>query len=284
MKKIVLTLATAAAALLLAPVGLSAQRIFNATHFEGERITGVEASSIFDVVLVRSNQTRSVVEVNEELTSYVRILRNSAGVVSINLREAPKSLWRKLDRLSGKERVIRLTLYLPSINTIRLSGASDITSEDSFPGEDVDIQLSGASDIKGSLEIRSSRVKLQASGASDATLVLPATRDLVVVASGASDIDITADGVTYSKLSVSGASKVDIKGDGGSGNWNVSGASRIAADKFVVEELSVTASGSSSARVNVSGTLTTKASGVSSIRYAGTPARINNLSDDVKPL
>ncbi len=270
--------------MLLAPAAVSAQSTNSRTWFEGERITGVDASSAFNVVLVKSIQTKAVVEVSSDIEPYVDITRRSDGIVSIGMRDMGSREWRLFNLRPEKERAMKLTLYLPNVNTIRLSGASDITSTDSFTGENVDIRLSGASDIKGDLSISSARVKLQCSGASDASLILPATRDLVVVASGACDVDIAANGLTYSKLGASGASNITIKGDGEDGDWTASGASSIKGEDFVARELTVSASGASSARVNVTGTLTTRTSGASSIRYAGKPASINNQTDDVRPL
>ena len=281
MKKLFLALTPA---LMLVSCAVLAQNTTTMTRFEDQRITGVDASSAFDVVLVKSDRTRAVVEIQRDLEPYVKISRDAAGVVSISLRDVDNRRWRDFNRLPEKERIIRLTLHLPTISTIRLSGAADLSSSDSFNCENVDIQLTGASDIKGSLAIASTNVKLQCSGASDASLNLPATRNLVVVASGASDIEISATGLTYSRISVSGASDLEIRGDGQRGEWTASGASEIKGDRFAAKKLSVTASGASSARVNVSGTLTARASGASSIRYAGKPAKINNTSDDVRPL
>jgi hypothetical protein len=281
MKKLFLTLAAAA---LLLPATLVAQRISTKTHFEGERITGVEASSAFDVVLVKSLQTKAVVEIDSQLASYVRISRGGDGIVSVGMRDVPNRLWRDFNRLPEKDRVIRLTLHLPALATVRLSGASDLSASDTFGGESVDIQLSGASDIKGTLSLSSPKVKLQCSGASDANVHLVGTKELTVVASGACDLSIDARGLEYSKIGASGASDITLVGDGVKGDWTASGASEIRADKFALRDLSINVGGASSARVNASGTLTTKTGGASSIRYAGKPASINNISDDVRPL
>ncbi len=280
MKKI---LSTLAALLLLAPAVLTAQRTSTKTHFAGDRITGVAASSAFDVVLVKSDRTRAVIEVNDFIERYVQISRSGDGIVTIGLRDMDRLVNRRLNTLSSKERVMRLTLYLPEVNTLRLSGASELFSSDSFPGENVDIQLSGASEVND-FELVASRVKLQCSGASEVSLRLPATRDLVVVASGASEIGIVARGLTYSRLGVSGASDVEIEGDGQRGEWTASGASQIDGEEFALKELNITASGASSARVNVSGTLTTKTSGGASIRYRGNPPHIDNTNSSVRPL
>jgi hypothetical protein len=190
--------------------------------------------------------------------------------------------WRAFNRLDER-RQLRLTLHLPSVNTIRLSGATDLKSSDRFTGDNVDIQLSGASEIDD-LTITADRVKLQCSGASEASLTLPATKDLVVLASGASEVDIHARGLGYSKLGASGASEIEIAGNGENGEWGASGASHIDGEEFAAQDLSVTASGASSVRVNASGRLTTKTSGASSVRYRGAPASIDNQSSSVRPL
>ncbi len=272
------------AAMLLAPAAAAAQRVSTETHFEGDRITGVAASSAFDVVLVKSLQTKAVVEISSGYEEYVRLSRSSDGVVTVSMRQMPNSVQRTYNRLPDREKVMRLTLHLPSLATVRLSGATDLQTTDTFPGESVDIQLSGASDIKGSLALSSPQVKLQCSGASDASLTLDATRELTVVASGACDINIVARGLEYSKIGASGASDISLEGDGGQGEWTASGASEIRADRFAARDVSINVSGASSARVNTSGTLTTRTSGASSVRYAGRPATLNINSEDVRPL
>ncbi len=284
MKRSVLVIALGAVALLGTVGEAIAQRVSTKTYFAGDRITGVSASSAFDVVLVKSIQTKAVVEINSEFESYVSISRNGEGIVTVGMRDMGQKLWREFNRLDDDERRMRLTLYLPSVNTIRLSGASELGSRDPFTGENVDIQLSGASEIEGELNISAARVKLQCSGASEASLVLPATRDLVVVASGASEVDIVARGLTYSKLGASGASEIEIEGNGERGDWTASGASEISGKEFAMKELSAVASGASSVKVNVSGTLSAKASGASSVRYVGVPATLDVPSSSVRPL
>jgi hypothetical protein len=287
MKKltVIISIVVSTIVILFAPSEALAQRISTETHFTGERITGVSASSIFEVRLVKSIQTRAVVEVSDILESYIRISRDDDGVVSINMRDWDRSVNRAYNRLPERDRVIRLTLYLPSINTIRLSGVANLSTSDAFTGEDVDIQLSGACNIRKTFSIASRRLKIQCSGASNASMSLPATRDLVVVASGACNINVAAEELTHSKIGASGACNIKISGNGETGDWSASGASRISADEFAAKDISVAVSGASSARVNASGTLTTKTSGTSSVRYAGTPASINNLStSSVRPL
>jgi hypothetical protein len=280
MKKIISILAAAA----MLPALAAAQRTTTKVYFEGEAITGIEASSAFDVVLIKSLRTKAVVDIDNNLAPYVEISRGGDGIVHIELDDVPNRLWREFNRLPAKDRVQKLTLHLPSLTTVRMSGAADLTSTDIFPGENVDIQLSGACDIKGALAVSSEKVKIQCSGASDGQLILDKTRELTVVASGACDLTISARGLDYSKIGASGASDITLTGDGGQGEWTASGASEIHAERFAARDVSINVNGASSARVNASNNLTTKTSGASSVRYAGKPASINNLSDDVKPL
>jgi hypothetical protein len=276
----------AVAVMLLAPAALSAQRTSTETHFAGERITGIDASSAFDIVLVKSNQTKAVVEVSSDIESYVNISRDADGVVSIGMRDPGRRVWQAFNRLPINERAMKLTLYLPTLNSVRLSGATDLYSSDTFPGENIDIQLTGASEIDEALRISSQRVKLQCSGASEVSLALDQTKDLAMIASGASEIDIRATGLAYSKLGISGASEVSLDGDGGRGDWTVSGASELDADDFNMQELSITVSGASDAEVRSSETLTARAGGASSIHYAGNPETLNIFGDkdDIRPI
>lgn len=260
MKKQIFALAATLAVIAASPNAAAQQQapIVVKTHFEGQTITGVSASSAFDVELIKSEQTRAVVETTRDIAGKVEISRDKDGVVTIGCIS-------KIRTIDNDRRVLRLKLYLPSINTIRLSGATDLTSRDEFRGEDVDILVSGASDIAG-LTLRASRVKIQASGASDIYMTLPATADLVALASGSCDIEIHATGLKYSRVGVSGASDIKFVGTGERGDWTASGASDIEAGKFAISELNFTGSGASTAKVNVSGAFRLHTSGGSSVQ------------------
>lgn len=332
------------------------------TWFAGERITGVDASSVFKVVLVRSDRTRAVVEFVPELEPFLEIRRDGEGVVTVGLKPHD----RRVDRLMRNGNHPTLTLHLPVLNTVRLSGATNLRAEDSFTATDFDILASGAADIDGDLSVESARAKVQLSGAADidGVLSLPKTRELTMVISGASEASVSApaadyirlglsgaaeltlngaarqgqwnvsggaelharemtvteltlnvsggssvearvvasgadmglnvsggakvalmaDGVENAKIDVAGAANVRVEGAARRGYWKASGSSNINAERFALRDLTVTASGASDVRVNVSGALTTKTSGAASVRYAGRPASINNADGSVRPL
>lgn len=267
MKKMIFVFALAAAAVVIAQPAAAeihdqdrnqTQNVTTKTHFEGQAITGVEASGAFDVVLVRSIQTRAVVEASPRFADRVRISRSAEGVVTVGLENV------RMNRRDDRD-VLRLVIYLPSVSTIRLTGSSDLFSRDEFTGRDVDIMLSGASELKG-LALRGGRVKLQCSGSSEASLRLSATEHLVMMASGASEVELHAADLKYSRIGVSGASEVDIDGTGDRGDWTVSGASDVSAGRFAMRELNVLASGASDVVVNVGGPFRPSVSGSAEVR------------------
>ncbi len=247
MKKLFLTLL---AALMIAPAVVA--QTTSKTYFEGDRITGVSASSMFEVTLVRSDRTRAVVEVASILESHVRVSRDGAGIVSVSLNEMNSREYREFNRLRESEKAMKLTLYLPSVNTIRMSGATTLRTADNFNGQDLDIMISGVAAIRGRMEISSTRAKVQASGATNIeNLVLGQTTDLIVLLSGTARAEIAAPRADNSKLGVSGATNLEISGAGARGDWNVGGTARLRAEAFTVKELKLVVSGAANAGASV---------------------------------
>jgi hypothetical protein len=284
MRKLILSVAAATIVLSAASVAANAQEISTKTFFENEHISGVNVGSAFEVVLIKSLESRAVVEINTELENGMQVSRNADGVVAVNLNDISRNVWREFNRRPENERTMRLTLYLPSLSKIELSGVAHLSSIDSFSGNDVEIELSGASTILNHLEIATPHIKIDGSGTSRASLLLAATQNLEVETSGASLVEIDARGLEHSRLMLSGSSQVTLRGDGVQGEWSASGAAKITTEEFEMNELTLETSGASSARVNVSGTLTTHTSGNSSIRYRGEPATLLNMSRSVEQI
>ncbi len=91
-----------------------------------------------------------------------------------------------------------------------------------------------------------------------------------LVLSGSSEL--TADlEVGRGHLELSGTSTASISGSAGTLEVAVSGASHLYADELSVGDLTIDASGASTADVAVSGRLSAGASGASMVRYAGAP-------------
>jgi hypothetical protein len=92
--------------------------------------------------------------------------------------------------------------------------------------------------------------------------------------SGVSEVSLS--GVSNSSLEIdaSGRSKVDVDGKADEVNLEVSGASTVEAQRLKAETASVAASGASRVSVFVTESLTSSASGASTIVYSGSPASV----------
>ena len=79
-------------------------------------------------------------------------------------------------------------------------------------------------------------------------------------------------------FSVSGASKVNLNGSAQDLKVEASGASTADLSSFASQNTVVNASGASKVIVNTSGTLDAEASGASTVRYTGDPAKVRENS------
>lgn len=119
---------------------------------------------------------------------------------------------------------------------------------------------------------------LEVSGASRCDIAgFESDKRLNLEASGASTVrgDITSG---TARIEASGASTVELTGAGSDLDAIASGASTLRLDDFVVLDARADASGASRITVNLSGTLDATASGASSVRYLGDPARVKRNS------
>ena len=107
-----------------------------------------------------------------------------------------------------------------------------------------------------------------------------------LVLSGTSEL--TADlEVGRGHLELSGTSTASISGSAGTLEVAVSGASHLYADELSVGDLTIDASGASTADIAVSGRLSAGASGASMVRYAGAPTVDRSMTSgasSVRPL
>jgi hypothetical protein len=112
------------------------------------------------------------------------------------------------------------------------------------------VAASGASQVRVEGRNEAERVELTLSGSSELTADLAIGRG---------------------HLELSGTSTATLSGTGGTLEATVSGASHLYADELSVGDLTIDASGASTADIAVSGRLSAGASGASMVRYAGSP-------------
>lgn len=116
-----------------------------------------------------------------------------------------------------------------------------------------DIMVTGAATLKSSDAITAEKLGLQVSGAAKCKLDLA---------------------VTDLSCSVSGAASCSLAGQAGSLNAIVSGAASFKAEDLVTSKAQVNASGASTAKINVSESLTGIVSGACTLRYMGDPKEV----------
>ncbi len=191
---------------------------------------GLGVGGAFEVILIKSNNEKVVLEMDDNLLPYVST-RVYGGILEID---------NERDFRNPSE--LKVTIYYKSINEIDISGAASLTSEDVLKCENFEFEASGASDVQLKLDVESMEADL--SGASKVTFSGKAS-SVEIEASGASvykaleleteECELDASGAAVAKVWVtekfaieaSGASSVRYKGSPGIDIVNISGASSV---------------------------------------------------------
>ena len=187
--------------LLVGSVASAQTRMVRLTRYEGRPITGVSASGAFDVRLIRSDETRAVVEIDERHEPMLRFEIDTCGVVHVGMDGGV--------RIDSRHAKRRLYLYLSDLAYIRASGASDVDCAGLFESGDVRIELGGASDL-GGLELAAAGVvSVEAGGSSDIDASVRC-RELNGTFSGASDFDAAGLVTQSCRAEASAASRIAL--------------------------------------------------------------------------
>ncbi|GGF25923.1 head GIN domain-containing protein [Hymenobacter cavernae] len=124
----------------------------------------IKASGAVNIMLKQGSKTSVVLEAEEE--DVLRHIRTEVenGVLRI-YRDKDGGSFTWLPTKSNK-----ITVYIttPQLNSLELSGASDVKSESVFSADDFRIKASGASDV--TLGVKAKTLSVEASGASDIRL------------------------------------------------------------------------------------------------------------------
>lgn len=191
---------------------------------------GIEVGGAFEVILIKANKEKVVLEIDDNLMPYVTT-RVFGGILEID---------NKKDFRNPTE--LRVTIYYKSIDEIDLSGAASIYSDDVLKTESLEIDASGASDIELKLDVvfleadfsgasrvefsgRAESVEVETSGATVYRAIDLETMSCELDASGASVARIWV--TEELSLEASGASSVRYKGSPSIDLISVSGAASI---------------------------------------------------------
>jgi hypothetical protein len=249
----------------LAATALSAQqRLVRLTRYEGERITGVSASSGFDVYLVQSRQTKVVAEISEAYESFLDLSLEADGTVRVGLRSDGMFRYR-----NNRNTVLKLTVCLPELSLLKGSGGADIHGSGTFTASQTTIDVSGGADLE-SLDVRADLLRLTCTGGADATISGRAEQ-LEAKVTGGADADLNVACGT-AEIEATGGADLTLRGTAEQARLDVAGGADLDARDFAVKNLTVEASSAGDATVWAVDELKIKASSASSVRYRGNPA------------
>lgn len=205
----------------------------------------LQISHAFDVTVRQGDSYRVVIEVDEAVLPHLQVDRQGS-----TLRIGIEPGWR----IFSGPTTLRAEVTMPELAGLTASGASRVNLSGFDSSNALGITASGASRVRGEIN----------------------AGDTTIAASGASEIDLSG---AYQDLSVeaSGASNVTLDGTAQNLRANASGGSEIDLSNLPVADARVEASGASTIRVQLSGTLDAEASGASNVYYSGNPA-LGNIS------
>jgi hypothetical protein len=143
---------------------------------------------------------------------------------------------------------IRVTVNLPDINKLEVSGASQGSLKGFKSDKDFELVVSGAS--RCDIDLESGDTEIEVSGASKISGNIKA-----------SDMHFTA----------SGASRCDFEGVAQNADITISGASHLEWGSFRLKNVNIIVSGASKANIFTDGELSLDISGASTLSYAGKP-------------
>jgi len=195
MKKQIATLLTS----LLLVLGLTMGCQAPLTNYNFNDFSKVEIGSAFEFEIQQSNSYSIGVTISE---SYIDIVDVSKEGDTLKVRLKP---------VSGNIPSHKVSITMPQLNDLAVSGASHGSISGFSSTKDLKITVSGASELTG--DITSGDVDFNVSGASTIRLEGSAS-DMVSIVSGASRFNLNDFNVINADMTISGASSGTIKLDG----------------------------------------------------------------------
>ncbi len=267
------------AAIFAMSVCMNAQETVKKTFDFGD-FTGIRAGFIHHVHVTEGKSDKIEVTCPEKYASYLDY-SVSNGVLNLNI-DLPNNRGKFNNR--GEEIIVKV--QMERIESLKLSGAAELTPQGSFRANDAEIGLSGASKIHGSFNLKADKLDIDLSGASGCSIngAFPEveadisgasklglnayTKTLAVEASGASGFDFTGKSENI-EIECSGASEAKLNGTTNDIDIKCSGASKVDAEEMRAENAKASASGASHIRVYADNRLNLQTSGGSKIKYFG---------------
>ena len=171
---------------------------------------GIRAGNRFEVDVEKASKHALELTFPVELEEYVTAeVQSGVLVLTLDLEKAPRDIRREFNSGDWK---LYAKVSCPGIESVRLSGAANMSILDRFDTQSLDIRTSGASSLKKAAFNTVGDLRIVASGASHVEMDLSGSIDNSdIECSGASNVYIIGGNYTDCVVDNSGASDVDME-------------------------------------------------------------------------
>ncbi|HJA15673.1 MAG TPA: DUF2807 domain-containing protein [Candidatus Butyricimonas faecavium] len=224
-----------------------AQEQITLSRFQGQKITGIEAHGIFNIIAKQGTSTGVTVNIPARLEKQLVLRLNPDGKLQIYIEGKTTNK----DRKNNDDDHFMAEVIVSSLNNIELTGVCKIETIGDFITNKLKVNLSGVSKmlINGDFLVKE-KLEIELSGASKLK---------GQITSPESSVDI------------SGASNLTLKGNTARCKIEVSGTSKAALNDFPINELKAEVSGAAKAQFQVKEKIRLHTSGISKVTYSGDP-------------
>jgi hypothetical protein len=249
--------------------GKIAEKTYDFSNF-----TGVSISDALQFDIKQADTYSVVVSTHENVFEHLD-MHQSGDTLVIGMKFFPFNT-------SG----IIVTITMPQLSTLTVSGACDGTATGFDSTNDLEINVSGASDLNTDLKagktkldisgdanitgnLTSTDTQIKLSDACDLNMILN-TGKTIISASGSSDIKGPLQALD-SQITLIGDSTCELSGSAGNTVLQASGASDMDSLDLILQSADVNLNGASDATIHTDGTLNIDITGASTLNYTGNP-------------
>lgn len=221
------------------------QTVQEKTLFYGEKITGLQISSFFDVAVLKGDDNYLKLEYDPIFEKNIET-SISNGVLILKLKGDVKC---KCKNKSGTKMVLKAIVCVSDLKQVITSGAVDVHFVGTFTPKEISIINSGSSDLIG-LNCQTETISLISSGATDIKDFKISSKKAVIQLSGSSDLKNAVLEAEDLQLILTGASDIsDLKHTGNNAFVSISGSSDISKSTLQTSVLNLQLSGASSCNI-----------------------------------
>lgn len=247
----------------------SSKEVSSQNLFDNQPITGLKATSSFDIYLSQGDHTSVSIQVPERLKENIDCTLQD-GVLTLGLKDCPRGA-----NLQVFEKLVA-TVVCNSLDYISLSGSIDLhlQSDITSCSPSFNLNMSGSSDFVGGNNIliingTDARFSLEGSCDFEGSLKIAGASSFNL--SGSSDFTSNLTSSSKVTLEMAGSCDLELSGSAPSMDLKASGSSDCMVSKFKVQTATIESYGSSDVYINASESLDVKASGSSDVHYRGSP-------------